>query len=104
MAQLSWSLIALDNLQAITDYIAADSPVYAAVFVQRVFDATQSLTSFPNMGREVPEYGDETLRELLFHGYRIVYKIEGDSVCILLVLHAARDLRQQLPDEPWNIR
>jgi toxin ParE1/3/4 len=104
VAQLSWSLIALDNLQAITEYIERDSPLYAAAFAQRVFDATRSLSAFPNRGRIVPEYDDTSLRELLFQGYRIVSTVDGDSVRILLVLHAARDLRTSLPGEPWDLQ
>lgn len=104
MAQLSWSLTALDNLEAIATHIERDSPVYASAFVQRVFDATDALKAFPNMGRVVPEYEDQKLRELLFHGYRIVYLVDGDSVRIVLVLHAARDMQQVLPGEPWNLQ
>ena len=104
MAQLSWSLTALDSLDAIADYIERDSPLYAATLVQRVFDASRTLASFPRMGRVVPEFQDETLRELVFQGYRIVYWIDRDEVRVILVLHSARDLRQQLPDEPWSLR
>jgi plasmid stabilization system protein ParE len=104
VAQLSWSLTALDSLDAIADYIERDSPLYAATLVQRVFDASRTLASFPRMGRVVPEFQDETLRELVFQGYRIVYWIDGDEVRVILVLHSARDLRQELPDEPWSLR
>jgi toxin ParE1/3/4 len=104
VAQLSWSLIAVDNLQAVAEYIERDSPLYAAAFVQRVFDAAAALKAFPNMGRIVPEYEDASLRELLFHGYRIVYGIDGDSVRILLVLHAARDLQARFPREAWDLQ
>lgn len=104
MAQLSWSLTALDSLRAVVDYIERDSPLYAATLVQRVFDASRALATFPRMGRVVPEYDDETLRELIFQGYRIVYKIDSDVVRIVLVIHSVRDLQQQLPEEPWSLR
>ena len=104
MAQLSWSLTALDNLEAIATHIELDSLVYASAFVQRVFDATDALKTFPNMGRVVPEYADQKLRELLFHGYRIVYQVDGEHARVLLVLHAARDMQQALAAEPWNLQ
>lgn len=104
MAQLSWSLTALDSLQAIADYIERDSPLFAATLVQRVFDASRTLAAFPRMGRVVPEYEDDTLRELVFQGYRVVYKIDDEGVRVILVLHSARDLWQRLPDEPWSLR
>ena len=104
MAQLSWSLTALDSLDAIAAYIERDSPLYAATLIQRVFEASRALSSFPRMGRVVPEFQNETLRELVFQGYRSVYSIDGDEVRVILVLHSARDLREQLPDEPWSLR
>lgn len=104
MAQLSWSLTALDSLDGIADYIERDSPLYAAILIQRVFDASRTLASFPRMGRVVPEYDDDMLRELVFQGYRIVYRIDNDEIRIILVLHSARDLRQHLLDEPWSLR
>jgi plasmid stabilization system protein ParE len=45
VAQLSWSLIALDSLEAIAEYIERDSPLYAATFVQR--DSARDMRSQP---------------------------------------------------------
>lgn len=102
MAQLSWSLIALDDLQQISERIERESPLYAALFVQRVFDATDRLKSFPRLGRVVPEYApDESLREFLFQGYRIVYRFDDDAARVLVIIHGARDLEARLRREPW---
>ena len=44
------------------------------------------------MGRIVPEYGDETIREIIKGQYRIVYKIDSkkDSIVIVTIHHAKR--------------
>jgi len=54
------------------------------------------------MGRTVPEVEEETIRELLLHNYRIMYRVEADRILVLTVIHGARDLSQRKP-KPWNI-
>jgi plasmid stabilization system protein ParE len=103
VARLSWSLVALDNLEDITVHLAEDSPAYAAAFTQRVFEASDRLKEFPELGRIVPEYDRRDLRELIFQGYRILYRIDGDDVRIVVIVHGSRDLKRLLPAEPWNL-
>jgi hypothetical protein len=42
----------------------------------------------------VPEIGDETIREVLYRGYRILYILSGEEgteeVQILMVMHSSR--------------
>lgn len=44
------------------------------------------------MGRVVPEFGDENIREVFYQDYRIVYDILRATPRILTVLHGAMDL------------
>lgn len=87
-----WTGPAVDSLQAIHDYIAHDNAFYAVLFVNRLIDAAESLDTFPERGREVPEAGDPTIRELLFQHYRLIYRFREGDVEILAVVHGARDL------------
>ncbi|MBA2492206.1 MAG: type II toxin-antitoxin system RelE/ParE family toxin, partial [Gammaproteobacteria bacterium] len=41
-------------------------------------------------------------RELVFQGYRIIYRVRPDRVQVLNVLHGSRDLSRMKP-KPWNI-
>ena len=52
--------------------------------------AAASLTHFAERGQVVPEFGDETLRELLVRPYRLVYKVLEDKVLVLALVHGAR--------------
>jgi plasmid stabilization system protein ParE len=54
------------------------------------------LKSMPCLGAEVPEYADESIREVLFRSYRIIYRILPDRIDVLAVIHGA----QLLPDTP----
>jgi toxin ParE1/3/4 len=68
-----WSRRALQDLEAITEYIAEDSPAYAAVVVKNIVQQTRQLSQFPRSGRKVPEFDDKNIRELLAYSYRIIY-------------------------------
>jgi plasmid stabilization system protein ParE len=57
------------------------------------------------MGRVVPEYGRDSLRELIIGPYRVVYEIDEDEVGVIAVVHGSRDLFSVLgydPGEPRN--
>jgi toxin ParE1/3/4 len=90
MAKLVWSQRALDDLDGICDFIARDSQKYAALFAQRVVALCETIPRQPLLGAVVPEYESQELRERLFQNYRVIYRIRGDRVEIVAVIHAAR--------------
>ncbi len=60
-------------MEGIRDYIAKDSTFYAKQFIERIFDATKNLETYPELGRIVSEAEEiEGIRELIFQGYRII--------------------------------
>lgn len=92
MAAIQWSLNAEEDLHEIELFIARDSIHYAVHFVDSLIDAVQHLRHSPQMGRIVPEMNQDRIRELIFYSYRIVYLLEDNTVTILRVLNAARQL------------
>ena len=88
--QVVWTEPAWDDLAAAADYVARDSVNYAAALVQEVKKAAASLTEFADRGQVVPEFEDETIRELLVRPYRLVYMVLDDEVLILALVHGAR--------------
>lgn len=40
----------------------------------------------------MPEFNRESIRELIVHNHRLVYLVADDTVHILGLVHAARDL------------
>ena len=87
-----WTEPAWANLEAAADYIAQDSPRYAAALVREARDAARSLSSFANRGRIVPEIGNVEIRELFVSRYRLIYRFTASEVTILAFIHSARDL------------
>ena len=71
-----WSRRASEDMAAIADYIAADSPTYAGIVVKKIVNQTRALSRFPRSGRKVPEFDSEDIRELLVYSYRVIYRLE----------------------------
>lgn len=94
MAQIRWTEKALDDLEAILEYISMDSFSYAELFAKRVFKAVEKLEDFPNIGRVLPEIEDENLGEIIFGNYRLIYRRrqKENLVEIIAVHHSSMSL------------
>ncbi|MFN6479910.1 type II toxin-antitoxin system RelE/ParE family toxin [Nostoc sp. DedQUE07] len=88
--QVVWSSKALEDVEAIATYISRDSTAYAAAVVQSIIDVTRHLSNFPLSGRIVPEFGDDTIREKFVYSYRVIYRIQDDTLTIAAVIHGKR--------------
>ena len=101
MAQIRWSITAADDVEQIEVYVARDSVAYAVRLTNGIMDAVEKLAEFPNLGRLVPEFQREDLRELVHRAYRIVYLYADDVVTVVRVVHGARDLHHLFAGETW---
>ena len=91
MADVIWTEPALQQLDAIAEYIALDNPEAASRLVEKVLDSTERLEEFPQSGRIPPELSSSIYREVLVPPCRIFYREDGSRV---LVIHVMRDERQ----------
>ncbi|HEC67670.1 MAG TPA: type II toxin-antitoxin system RelE/ParE family toxin [Candidatus Desulfofervidus auxilii] len=82
-----WSPEAVEDLEAIAEYIERDSEFYAKAVVSKILDVARSIKDFPKIGRIVPEIGDENIRERFVYSYRLVYQIQGHQILIVAVIH-----------------
>lgn len=103
MARVFWTESAINDLLSIVEHIAEDSSAYAKRFVMRVIEAPRRLEQFPNIGRIVPEFDDENIRELLYGTYRIIYQIRKDRCYMVAIIHSSRDLLQHVKPGEWDI-
>jgi toxin ParE1/3/4 len=90
--KIIWSEQARDDLQAIVLFIAQDNPSVAESFGCLLMSKVDVLAQFPQFGRVVPEENDETVHEIVFRSYRIIYQViaEKEIVAIARVWHGAR--------------
>ena len=54
------------------------------------------------LGRVVPEFSKENIREIIFYNYRIVYRSQENLVEILSIVHSARDFEKTIKED-WEI-
>lgn len=94
MVKLIWTYQAINDLSDIGDYIAENSEKYAKLTIEKLFEKTNLLKTFPQAGRIVPEKNEENIRELIEGNYRIIYEIVSpNQINILTIYHSARNLK-----------
>ena len=93
MAQVIWSKLALSDLDNIHDFIAKESPYYAQKTIEQLFSRVEILETYPESGRQVPEFIRKDIRELIEGNYRLFYKIGKNAIYIIRAHHAARNIR-----------
>ena len=79
------------------EYLAQYSAARAALFVDSIFRQLDLLKPHPRLGRMVPEFKNEAVRELLFRQYRLVYRLVSDSrIDVLTIQTGLRPLQLTL--------
>jgi len=88
-----WSIPARDDLKNIHDYIARDSKRYAIRVTQDIREKAKSLVEFPQLGKMVPEIGEDSVREINMYSYRIMYEVMPEAIYIHGVIHMRRNFK-----------
>ena len=65
MGKIIWTEKAASHLEAIHQFIAKDSTVYANRFIKILISKTNILKKYPYSGRMLPELQDETISEII---------------------------------------
>ena len=95
--RLEWSVFALDDRNAIFDFIEADSPQAAVTVDDRIEEQVERLLQFPEMGRTGRIEGT---RELVIQHtpYIVAYRVIGKVIRVLRVLHGAQRWPEEMPE------
>ena len=72
-------------LNDIESFIALDSLERAEKFKNDIIDKISSLDFMPKRCRKSTLANDESIRDLIFKGYIIVFKIQNDTIKVLYV-------------------
>ncbi len=62
------------------EYIAADSPNNARKFKNDLFKALNEISSNPFKYRKSIYFNDVSIRDLIYKGYTIVFRINGETI------------------------
>jgi toxin ParE1/3/4 len=96
---VEWSIFARTDRDAIFDYIEADSPQAAVAVDERIRAQVEGLVQFPESGRTGRVEGTREL-VILRTPYIAAYRITGEIVRILRVLHGAQQWPEDMPERP----
>jgi toxin ParE1/3/4 len=90
---------AFSQMEAIRDFIAKDSPLNAARWLDKLHRRIQLVAHSAESHAVLytPEQAGLEVRQTFYGTYRILYSIDGDVVHVLSVRHGAR--RPMGPDE-----
>lgn len=94
-----WMPRAKRDLRDIKRYIAHHAPSTAKQFIQRIRDRVRKIGIMPPAAPMVSESALPDLREIYVSEYRVIYRIRDDSVHILMIIHGARLMTDQMLDE-----
>jgi toxin ParE1/3/4 len=88
------------DLEELYDYIALqDAPRKAGYVLEQVEKAFSKLSEFPERGaypKELLALGIKEYREIFFKPHRIIYRVMGKTVYVLLIVDGRRDMHTLL--------
>jgi len=97
--KVRWTSNAKEDLLSIVAYIKEDSPTIAREIYQKIKKKANSNNFLPMRGRVVPELQKEGItmyRELISSPWRIMYKIDNDTVYIMAIFDSRQNVEELL--------
>jgi toxin ParE1/3/4 len=94
-----WTFAANQDLKSIVDFIARDNPTAARLILDSLRKRADTLKTFPERGRVVPELAHVGLyiyRELLVNPWRLVYRVSNAMVYVMMVIDGRRNVEDLL--------
>ena len=88
---ISFSKSAIEDLEGIKEYYLEQGvPQIGQKFVTEIIEHIETLSKHPDIGRVVPEFNDELIRELIHSPFRVVYLRESKSIKIIRIWRSER--------------
>ena len=84
---------AISDLQELQRYYEEQLvPQVGQRFAEEILDRIEALSDNPDIGRVVPEFATDNIRELIHKPYRVVYLRESSSIFVIRVWRSERVL------------
>lgn len=84
---------ALEDFQDIVDFYDSRGVRGVGVrFVTDILEAFERLKVHPDSGRLVPEIGSESLREIIYPPFRVVYERDERGIVLIRVFRSERQI------------
>jgi plasmid stabilization system protein ParE len=86
-----WSAEARDDVDRLTDFVAAYDPIRAGEIEQELSHAPKRLLQFPRRGQRLSEFDPREVREFRIGSYLLRYQLAGTDIFVLRFFHARED-------------
>lgn len=91
---ISFSKSAIVDLKSIKEYYQEQGvPQIGQDFVVAIVEHIEMLATHPEIGRVVPEFSDDSIREIIYSPFRVVYLRESKSINVVRVWRSERLLK-----------
>jgi plasmid stabilization system protein ParE len=97
--KVQWTSNAKEDLLNIVAYIKEESPTIARDIYEKIKEKAHSSNLFPLRDRVVPELQKEGItiyRELISSPWRIMYKVDNDTVYIMAIFDSRQNVEELL--------
>ena len=96
--EIIWTETGLTTLEEISGFIAKDSPSNADRLIREIYGKVDLLIGTPRIGTKPNEMERSDILQILHGNYKIVYKISGNTISIIAVIHGSRDFNKLRDD------
>lgn len=97
--RLAFAESAALDIASIVEYVGQSNPTLAQEISGEIRQAAEQLAGFPHLGRSGRIMGTREL-VLTDYPYILVYTADHDTVTVVAVFHAARDIARALRNRP----
>ncbi len=82
---------ALSDLEELQTYYKSQHAEEIGIrFVKEIISHIETLKTHPKIGRIVPEFDDESIREIIHKPFRVVYLLKGEMIYVIRVWRGER--------------
>ncbi len=93
---IRWASKALLDITEVLNYVAQNNPQRADVLAEEIERSVTALLENPYIGRKIPEYNQEHLRERIVKTIRVLYRITPEQIEVLGVFPSNNKLPRSL--------
>ena len=98
VTKVYWTEKSQLRVKEIGDYIAFDSQQAAIKWVDVILEKEALISANPRIGRVVPEFANQNIRELILKSYRLIYEIKTNKIEVLTIKHCKENIKKNAVD------
>jgi plasmid stabilization system protein ParE len=77
----------VNRLEGFVEVIAEDKPTAARKFHKDLINACKEIQNFPYKHRKSIYFDDENIRDLVYKGFVIIYKLDKESIRVFAFIY-----------------